>query len=99
MPFAVVGSEEEVEVDGRLVRARVYPWGVVEVDNPQHSDLSCLQRVLMEWVDLRFYLKGGVVTLTCAARMFMTLRRRHRIRCTRRIGLRSYQALWTGKGE
>lgn len=50
MPFAVVGSEEEVEVNGRLVRARVYPWGIVEVDNPRHSDLSCLQRVLMECV-------------------------------------------------
>ncbi|KAL9716051.1 Cell division control protein 11 [Leucoagaricus gongylophorus] len=48
MPFAVVGSEEEVEVNGRLVRARVYPWGIVEVDNPRHSDLSCLQRVLMD---------------------------------------------------
>lgn len=30
MPFAIVGSEEVVEVNGRKVRARQYPWGVVE---------------------------------------------------------------------
>jgi cell division control protein 11 len=34
MPFAIVGSEEVVEIGGRKVRARQYPWGVVEVDNP-----------------------------------------------------------------
>jgi cell division control protein 11 len=38
MPFAIVGSEEVVEIGGRKVRARQYPWGVVEVDNPRHSD-------------------------------------------------------------
>ena len=27
LPFAVVGSEEEVEIDGEPVRARVYPLG------------------------------------------------------------------------
>merc|ERR1712169_123416 len=31
MPFAIVGSEDIVEIDGRKVRARQYPWGVVEV--------------------------------------------------------------------
>jgi cell division control protein 11 len=30
MPFAIVGSEETVEIEGRKVRARQYPWGVVE---------------------------------------------------------------------
>ncbi|KAG8920237.1 Septin Spn3, partial [Tulasnella sp. 417] len=47
MPFAIVGSEEEVEVDGQLVRGRVYPWGVVEVDNPKHSDFSRLRSSLL----------------------------------------------------
>ncbi|KAJ1977681.1 Cell division control protein 3, partial [Dimargaris xerosporica] len=31
MPFAVVGSEKEVQTpDGRMVRGRKYPWGVIE---------------------------------------------------------------------
>lgn len=30
VPFAVVGSNTVVEVDGRKVRGRRYPWGVVE---------------------------------------------------------------------
>ncbi|KAF9527310.1 Septin-domain-containing protein [Crepidotus variabilis] len=47
LPFAVVGSEEEVEVDGELVRARVYPWGLVEVDNPNHSDFVRLRAAIL----------------------------------------------------
>jgi cell division control protein 11 len=49
MPFAIVGSEEEVEIDGEPVRARVYPWGVVEVDNPKHSDFSRLRGALLAY--------------------------------------------------
>ncbi|CAG8500661.1 3623_t:CDS:10 [Gigaspora margarita] len=30
LPFAIVGSEEEIVVNGRTVRGRQYPWGVVE---------------------------------------------------------------------
>ncbi|ORY70765.1 Septin-domain-containing protein [Leucosporidium creatinivorum] len=47
LPFAIVGSEEEVEVNGELVRARRYPWGIVEVDNPQHSDFGRLRSALL----------------------------------------------------
>lgn len=47
MPFAIVGSEEIVEVDGRRVRARAYPWGVVEVDNPRHSDFLAIRSALL----------------------------------------------------
>ena len=33
-PFAVVGSTNEVQTaDGRIVRGRKYPWGIIEVDN------------------------------------------------------------------
>lgn len=35
MPFAIVGSEDLVEVRGQKIRARQYPWGIVEVRNPQ----------------------------------------------------------------
>lgn len=47
MPFSIVGSEEEVELEGQLVRARIYPWGIVEVDNPKHSDFSRLRGALL----------------------------------------------------
>ena len=30
LPFAVVGSRDEVVVGGSKVRARKYPWGTVE---------------------------------------------------------------------
>ncbi|KAF9036430.1 septin [Hymenopellis radicata] len=47
LPFAVIGSEEEIEIDGQPVRARIYPWGIAEVDNPQHSDFSRLRSALL----------------------------------------------------
>jgi cell division control protein 11 len=47
MPFAIVGSEEIVDIGGRKVRARQYPWGVVEVDNPRHSDFLAIRSALL----------------------------------------------------
>lgn len=47
MPFAIVGSEQIIEICGNRVRARQYPWGVVEVDNPMHSDFSALENALL----------------------------------------------------
>ncbi|KAJ6604389.1 septin [Mycena vulgaris] len=50
LPFAIIGSEEEIELDGQLVRARIYPWGIAEVDNPKHSDFSRLRSALLKYV-------------------------------------------------
>ncbi|KAJ1663657.1 Cell division control protein 11 [Coemansia sp. RSA 1813] len=47
MPFAVVGCEEVVNEDGRPVRVRSYPWGVVQIDNDEHSDFDRLRYVLL----------------------------------------------------
>lgn len=47
MPFAIVGSEDVIEVDGRRMRARQYPWGVVEVENPRHSDFLAIRSALL----------------------------------------------------
>lgn len=47
MPFAIVGSEDVVEIGGRKVRARQYPWGVVEVENPRHSDFLAIRSALL----------------------------------------------------
>ena len=34
LPFAVVGSNEFVKVGNKNLRARQYPWGVVQVGPP-----------------------------------------------------------------
>ncbi|KAI8150191.1 Septin-domain-containing protein [Fennellomyces sp. T-0311] len=47
LPFAIIGSDEEIHVGGRTVRGRQYPWGAVEVDNPQHSDFARLRSALL----------------------------------------------------
>ncbi|KAJ6164516.1 hypothetical protein N7470_003188 [Penicillium chermesinum] len=47
MPFAIVGSDDFVEIDDRKVRARQYPWGVVEVENPRHSDFLAIRSALL----------------------------------------------------
>jgi septin 7 len=47
IPFAIVGSDTIVEVDGRLVRGRKYPWGVIEVDNEEHNDFVKLRQMLI----------------------------------------------------
>lgn len=47
-PFAVVGSTKEVQtLDGRTVRGRQYPWGVIEVDNEDHNDFVKLRDLLI----------------------------------------------------
>lgn len=47
VPFAVCGSNQLIEVKGRKVRGRVYPWGVVEVENPDHCDFIKLRTMLI----------------------------------------------------
>ncbi|XP_029029905.1 septin-5-like isoform X2 [Betta splendens] len=47
IPFAVIGSNVQVECSGRKFRGRVYPWGVVEVENPSHSDFLLLRNMLV----------------------------------------------------
>ncbi|CAK9302900.1 unnamed protein product [Gordionus sp. m RMFG-2023] len=48
MPFAVCGSMGMVEVKGKKgVRGRIYPWGVVEVENTTHSDFLKLRNMLI----------------------------------------------------
>lgn len=47
IPFAVVGGTEELVVEGRKVRGRKYPWGVIEVDNEEHNDFVKLRQMLI----------------------------------------------------
>ncbi|KAI9359747.1 Septin-domain-containing protein [Pilaira anomala] len=48
IPFAVVGSDKEFEVQGgRRMRGRMYPWGLIEVDNEDHCDFVKLRQMLI----------------------------------------------------
>lgn len=48
VPFAVVGANTEVvNPEGRTVRGRSYPWGVIEVDNEEHCDFVKLRQMLI----------------------------------------------------
>jgi len=52
MPFAVVGSERNVIVDGKPVRGRKNRWGVVNVENEAHCDFNYLRNFLTRCVPL-----------------------------------------------
>ncbi|XP_066904218.1 septin-7 isoform X1 [Halyomorpha halys] len=47
IPMAVVGSNTIVEVDGKKLRGRKYPWGVAEVENLEHCDFIALRNMLI----------------------------------------------------
>ncbi|XP_015993995.2 septin-14 [Rousettus aegyptiacus] len=47
LPFAVVGSIDEVKVGKRMVRGRQYPWGVLQVENESHCDFVKLRDMLL----------------------------------------------------
>ena len=41
-----MGSNTMIESNGRKIRARAYPWGVVDVEDPKCSDLAHLREML-----------------------------------------------------
>lgn len=48
VPFAIVGANSEVSTpEGKKVRGRSYPWGVIEVDNEDHCDFVKLRQMLI----------------------------------------------------
>ncbi|KAK7922864.1 hypothetical protein WMY93_009766 [Mugilogobius chulae] len=47
LPFAVIGSTEDVKVGNKLVKARLYPWGSVQVENENHCDFVKLREMLL----------------------------------------------------
>ena len=47
LPFAVVGSNMILEIDGKKTRGRKYPWGVVDIENVSHCDFVPLRNMLV----------------------------------------------------
>jgi septin 3/9/12 len=46
IPFAVVGSEKTLNIDGKMVRARANKWGVVNIENENHCEFVQLRDFL-----------------------------------------------------
>lgn len=52
-PFAIVASEQDFEIrdnttgETKTIKARQYPWGLVDVNNPKYSDFPILKSVLL----------------------------------------------------
>uniref|UniRef100_A0A6P7GXH7 Septin n=1 Tax=Diabrotica virgifera virgifera TaxID=50390 RepID=A0A6P7GXH7_DIAVI len=47
VPFAVIGSTDFIKVGNKMVRARQYPWGTVQVENESHCDFVKLREMLI----------------------------------------------------
>ena len=47
MPFAVIGSTQSFDIKGKKTRGRMYPWGIVELENEEHSDFAALRYMLI----------------------------------------------------
>ena len=50
IPFAVVGSERNVIIDGKSVRGRKNRWGVVNVEDEKHCEFVYLRNFLTRYV-------------------------------------------------
>uniref|UniRef100_A0A8B9G7T8 Septin 12 n=1 Tax=Amazona collaria TaxID=241587 RepID=A0A8B9G7T8_9PSIT len=47
IPFAVVGADQEHQVNGKRVLGRKTKWGIIEVENPTHCEFPLLRDLLI----------------------------------------------------
>ncbi|XP_074454110.1 septin-12-like isoform X2 [Larus michahellis] len=47
IPFAVVGADQEHQVNGKRVLGRKTKWGIIEVENPAHCEFALLRDLLI----------------------------------------------------
>ncbi|XP_010289730.1 PREDICTED: septin-9-like, partial [Phaethon lepturus] len=57
IPFAVVGSDQEYQVNGRRILGRKTKWGTIEVENTTHCEFAYLRDLL-----IRSYLQPEDIT-------------------------------------
>ena len=50
IPFAVVGSERNVLIDGKQVRGRKNRWGVINIEDENHCEFVYLRNFLTRLV-------------------------------------------------
>jgi len=49
IPFAVVGSNYIIDINGDRKRGRKYPWGTVDIENQDHCDFVALRSMLIKY--------------------------------------------------
>lgn len=59
MPFAVVGSDEKVQIGNKMVRVRQYPWGTVQ---GKRILKGIFTRLLLLQYKIHQYLKGLILS-------------------------------------
>jgi len=47
VPFAIIGCNEEIVKNNKKIKARQYPWGVIEIENEAHCDFVKLREMLV----------------------------------------------------
>jgi len=50
VPYAVIGSNTTISANGKKVRGRQYPWGIVDIENPAHCDFVKLRTMLITFM-------------------------------------------------
>ncbi|KAK6204328.1 Septin-domain-containing protein [Scheffersomyces amazonensis] len=49
IPFSIISSTNPIiRSDGNFTRGRIYPWGIVDIENSQHCDFIYLREILMD---------------------------------------------------
>lgn len=46
IPFAIIGSTNSIDLNGRRIRGREYPWGIVDIQDERYSDFIKLRTFL-----------------------------------------------------
>ncbi|CAD8180526.1 unnamed protein product [Paramecium pentaurelia] len=60
-PYVIISSIEQFQVGNHFIYGRKFPWGICDIFNPQHSDLSIIYKLLIghycfELINLTEYL-------------------------------------------
>lgn len=59
IPFAVVGSERNVLIDGKQVRGRKNRWGVINIEDENHCEFVYLRNFLTRFVQFQKKFRFG----------------------------------------
>ena len=65
IPFAVVGSERTVIIDGKPVRGRKNRWGVVNVEDERHCEFVYLRNFLTRYVPFLYPALRCTIFMPC----------------------------------
>ena len=87
IPFAVVGSERTVVIDGKSVRGRKNRWGVINVEDEKHCEFVYLRNFLtrQETIYLGHGGRNGL-RVNFTGRTYKTSSKRRRKSITKRSG-------------